>query len=66
MYLAFAKHGDRPCDRSPGHRNRVGLRRVAAPEVYFPVLALVTFTFTWRGLVSSRFGRVMVSTPFLY
>jgi hypothetical protein len=30
------------------------------------LLALVTFTFTWRGLVSSRFGKVMVSTPFLY
>ena len=40
--------------------------RQAAPETYFPLFAALTVTFTWRGLDSSRFGRVTVSTPFLY
>ena len=35
-------------------------------EAYFPLVAAFTVTFTWRGLDSSRFGRVTVSTPFLY
>ena len=41
--------------------------RVACPAAtYFPLFAALTVTFTWRGLDSSRFGRVTVSTPFLY
>jgi hypothetical protein len=35
-------------------------------KTYFPLLAPVTVTFTWRGLVSSRFGNVTVNTPSLY
>src|SRR6202049_1822369 len=42
------------------------LSRHAAPPAYFPLFAALTVTFTWRGLDSSRFGRVTVSTPFLY
>src|SRR5216683_1682786 len=40
--------------------------RHAAPGIYFPLFAALTVTFTWRGFDSSRFGRVTVSTPFLY
>jgi hypothetical protein len=40
------------------------VRRSAARGTYFPLL--VTATFTWRGLDSSRFGKVTFSTPFLY
>ena len=35
-------------------------------NAYFPFDAEVTFTFTWRGLDSSRLGRLTVNTPFLY
>jgi hypothetical protein len=48
-------------------QRRDELPRCAGRKTYFPPFAAaLTVTFTWRGLDSSRFGRVTVSTPFLY
>jgi hypothetical protein len=40
--------------------------RQRGKDAYFPFDGVVTFTFTWRGLDSSRLGRFTVNTPFLY
>src|SRR5579863_3593632 len=66
-----ADHFFLPLDQKtlgPSYRPAPGLaasRRVAR-EAYFPLFAALTVTFTCRGLDSSRFGSVTVSTPFLY
>src|SRR5437879_2751148 len=55
------KHGA-GCRPAP---TRLG-KPVFVSTVYFPLPEEFTLTLTWRGLVSSRFGKFTVRTPFLY
>src|SRR5216684_2420121 len=64
--IAFTSYSENVGAVLPTGPFHIAARRHAALQAYFPLFAPVTVTFTWRGLDSSRFGKVTVSTPFLY
>ena len=63
---AVAKTKGPAYHRPQGRSRSILFHQRANMDAYFTFDAEVTFTFTWRGLDSSRLGRFTVNTPFLY